>query len=84
MSRIKLKDEVQRAIRSEWPAFVVNHPRLAEILDEDLLIEHAVETLRNDAEYQETMKTAVAANIGAEVVRGVIVRLVGKFLRRLI
>jgi len=84
MNTIKLKDEVQRAIRSEWPAFVVNHPRLAEILDEDLLIEHAIEMLRDDAEYQDAMRTASAANIGLEAVRGVVVRLVGKFLRSLV
>jgi hypothetical protein len=62
----------------------VNHPRLAEILDEDLLVEHAVETLRDDPEYQDAVRTASAANIGLEAVRGVVVKLVGRFLRRLV
>lgn len=84
MNTINLKEQVERAVRTEWRAFAINHPRLAEVVDEDLLIEHATASLRDDAEYQQVMQTAAAANIGAEVLRDVIVRLVGEFLRRLV
>lgn len=81
---INLKQEVERAIRSEWRSFTVNHPHLAAVIDEELLIEHAAASLRDDPEYQQTMQTAAAANVGAEVLHDLIVRLVGEFLRRLI
>ena len=84
MQTIQLKQEVQRAIRSEWPAFAQSHPHLAAVLDETLLVESAVASLVDDAEYQEAMATALAAGVAAQVISDVVQRLVNRWLRSLL
>ena len=84
MNTIDLKEQVQRAIRSEWPAFAAAHPKLAAMLDEDVFVDGAMQSLADDPEYQEAMATADAVGAGAEAIAGVIQRLVGRFLRQLL
>ena len=45
MNAIDLKDEVLKALRTEWPAFAAAHPKLAAVLDETVLIEPAMQSL---------------------------------------
>ena len=44
--------DVQRRVRSavsaEWPTFARDHPALAEVVDEDLLVRQATESLADD------------------------------------
>jgi hypothetical protein len=84
MNTINLKDEVRKAIQSEWPAFAATHPRLAAALDETVLLEPAMQSLADDPEYQETMRTAYAVGAGAEIVADVIGKFVRQWLRTLI
>ncbi len=84
MASVSMKDEVRRAIRSEWPTFERQHPRLAAVLDESLLVEGAIESIADDPEYRETMATAQAMGLGASAVTGVVHRLVGKWLQELL
>lgn len=84
MNRIDLKAEVAAAVRDEWPGFAHRHPRLAQVLDETLLIEQAVEALRDDPEYLEAMQTAATIGAGAEVVASVVRRLVGRLIRTML
>jgi hypothetical protein len=84
MNTTDLKFQVQQAIRSEWPAFVAAHPKLAAVLDDTVLVEPAMQSLADDPEYQEAMATAEAVGAGAEAIAGVIQRLVGQFLRQLL
>jgi hypothetical protein len=81
---INLKDEVRRALKMEWPAFAASHPKLAAVLDETILIDPAIQSLADDAEYVEAMQTATAVGAGGEIVADIILRHVRQWLRRLV
>jgi hypothetical protein len=81
---INLKNEVRRALDVEWPAFAASHPNLAAVLDQTILIEPAVRSLGDDAEYVEAMQTALAVGAGGEIVADIILRHVRQWLRRLV
>ena len=81
---INLKDEVRRAIQSEWPAFAASHPKLAAVLDETILVDPAMQSLADDAEYVEAMQTATAVGAGGEIIADIILRHVRQWLRRLV
>ena len=82
--RIEMREEVRRALASEWPAFAANHPRLASALDETILVEPAMRSLADDPEYVEAMATANAVGAGAEVVADIAGRFVRLWLRQLV
>ena len=84
MDTIDVKEQVRRAVASEWPRFEQNHPKLAAVLDETLVVESAVASIADDPEYREAMDAAGAIGTGAEVVASVIQRLVGQWLRQLV
>ena len=84
MNTIDLKEHVRRALQTEWPAFATAHPRLAQVMDEALLLEPAVEALNDDPEFREAMQTAATIGAAAEVVADVVRNLVSKWLRQLI
>ena len=81
---INLKEEVRRALKTEWPAFAASHPKLAAVLDEQILIDPAIESLADDAEYVEAMQTATAVGAGGEIVADIVLRHVRQWLRRLV
>ena len=84
MTRINLKEEVRRAIRSEWEGFAARHPRLAKVLDESLLVEEVCESLVRDAEYQAAMNDAVAAGLAVEAVGDLLRRFVQRWMREFV
>jgi hypothetical protein len=84
MNTIDLKEEVRRALKSEWPRFAIEHPRLAAVMDESLLLEPAIEALNDDAEFREAMETAASIGAAGEVVAGVVNNMVNKWLRQLL
>lgn len=84
MTTIDLKEHVQRAIHSEWPAFARAHPRLAAILDVTLLIEAAAEELTKDSDYQQAMTQAAAAGVAAEAIGSAAREWVGRWLREMV
>lgn len=81
---INLKDEVRRALQREWPAFAASHPKLAAVLDEQILIDPAIQSLADDAEYVEAMQIATAVGAGGEIIADIILRHVRQWLRRLV
>ena len=81
---INLKNEVRRALDVEWPAFAASHPNLAAVLDQTVLLEPAVRSLADDAEYVQAMQTALAVGAGGEIVADIILRHVRQWLRRLV
>ena len=83
MNTIDLKNEVAAAVRDEWPAFAARHPRLASVLDETLMIDHAVDLISDDDEYRQAMQTAAEVGAGMQVVADVVRRLVAKLIRTL-
>lgn len=81
---INLKEEVRRALKTEWPTFAAAHPKLAAVLDETILVDPAIQSLGDDAEYVEAMQTAAAVGAGGEIVADIILRHVRQWLRRLV
>jgi len=58
MTSIDLKEEVRRAIGGEWEGFVERHPRLAEVMDQQAMVEQAAAQIADDPEYQKAMAEA--------------------------
>jgi hypothetical protein len=81
---INLKDEVRRALKTEWPTFAASHPKLAAVLDETILVDPAIQSLADDPDYLEAMQTASAVGAGGEIVADIILRHVRQWLRRLV
>jgi len=84
MNTIDVKEEVRRALGREWPAFAMQHPRLAEVVDETLLLEPAVSALGDDPEFREAMETAASVGAAGEVIASVVSRIINKWLQQLI
>ena len=84
MNADELKQAVARAVRTEWPAFVAEHPRLAEVLSEDLVTTTLARSIEDDAEYRSAMQTAAEIGAAADVVHDVVTRLVGRMIRTLL
>jgi hypothetical protein len=84
MNAQQLKESVARAVRAEWPAFAAEHPRLAAVLDEDLVTITLARSVEEDPEYCAAMRTAAEVGAGAEVLTGLVTRLVGRMIRTLL
>ena len=84
MNTIDLKEQVRRALQTEWPAFALNHPRVAAVLDETLLLEPAIAALNDDPDFREAMETAAEIGAAAEAVADIVRSTVSKWLRRLL
>jgi len=74
MSSINLKDEVQKVLAAEWKGFAQRHPRLAEVIDQSLLVEQAAGSIADDPDYQRALREAEgmewSANVAVELVSG--------------
>jgi len=84
MNAAQLKEAVDRAVRSEWPAFAADHPRLAAVLDEDLVTLTLSRSIEDDPEYRAAMLTAAEIGAGADVITDVVAKLVGRMIRTLL
>ena len=84
MNAAQLKETVARAVRSEWPAFAADHPRLAAVLSEELVTLTLARSIEDDPEYRACMTAAAEIGAGAEVVTDVVTRLVGRMIRTLL
>jgi hypothetical protein len=84
MNTLNVRPLVERAIAQEWPAFAAEHPRLAAILHDDLLLESAVADLHDDPEYQQALANAAAAGLAADALGDLVGKLVHAFLRKLL
>ena len=74
MSSINLKDEVQKILAVEWKGFAERHPRLAEVIDQALVVEQAANSIADDPDYQRALREAEglewSANVAVELVSG--------------
>ena len=65
MNTINVKDQVREALGIEWPAFEARHPNLAQVLDQDAIIEQAAAQLADDPEYKKAISEAEALGMTA-------------------
>lgn len=79
-STISLRRQVSDAVEQAWPAFAEDHPRLARVLDQEMVLSGATEVVSEDPEYLEAMASAQAAESIADVVG----RIVRRWLRTLV
>ena len=84
MNTIDMREQVRQALSREWPTFAAAHPRLANVVDETLLLEPAMKALDEDEEFQETMRTAAEIGAAGEVVANVVSRVINKWLLQLV
>ena len=83
MLHVDLKEQIRRAIATEWPAFEQSHPRLAAAIDQELLIEQAADSLADDPDYRRAMHDAADAGIVSEAAHDVVQRFVTALIRSL-
>jgi hypothetical protein len=84
MSSINLKDEVQKILAIEWRSFAERHPRLAEVIDQSLLVQQATASIADDPDYQRALREADgmewSANVAIELIRGFVLDWLKKLL----
>ena len=74
---------VRVAVSAEWPTFARDHPHLAGVIDEDLLVRAATESLADDPEFVASMRKAEAAGTILHAAAGLIRQGVSRWLRKL-
>lgn len=84
MKQPPLRRQVSAAVAQRWPDFASSHPRLAAILDEEIIVDHVTDRLQDDPAYQDAMAHAAAVGRTTDAVRKVVERFVGQFLRELL
>ena len=84
MNKIQLKDEVRRAISQNWDDFAREHPNLARVIDQELLVESAMRSLVDDPEYRTAMEQSHAVGIGIQAIVSFVDRFVARWLKRLL
>jgi hypothetical protein len=83
MNTIDLKAHVASALKTEWASFAAEHPRLASVIDETLLVQQATDALRDDEEFAHALATAAAAGILLEALHELILRRIRTWMNAL-
>ena len=84
MNAIDLKDHVRRAISSGWDEFARAHPLLSQAIDQDVLVEQAMNSIADDPEYKTAMEQSAAVGIGMSAVESFVTRFVGRWMSALL
>ncbi|HEX2973368.1 MAG TPA: hypothetical protein VHP11_13620 [Tepidisphaeraceae bacterium] len=84
MLQFSLRDEVQKAVASEWKEFVERHPRLAEVIDQTLLVEQTTLSLVDDDEFHNALDAAAVAGATTQTLVELVRQFVQGWLKRLI
>ena len=83
MNQNELRQRVAATIESTWPQFQAEHPALSQVIDQTMLSEHVVESLKSDAEFQRAYEQAVEAKVGAQAFSNMMTRFVVAVVHRL-
>jgi len=83
MLSVSLRDEVQKAIAVEWKAFAERHPRLAEVIDQNLLFEQAAACIADDEQFQAVMAEAAGLAQAGSIIADAVQRFVADWLGKL-
>lgn len=84
MLSVSLREEVQKALGVEWKGFAERHPRLAEVIDQNLLFEQAAACIADDAQFQAAMAEAAGLAQAGSIIADAVKRFVGQWLGKLL
>ncbi|MBC8105812.1 MAG: hypothetical protein H7Z14_04410 [Anaerolineae bacterium] len=79
-----MRTEVAAVVGIRWDAFAAEHPNLARVIDQHLMVESAVSHLRADPAFQTAMTNARAVGAGTEFIVKLIDKYVTKWLTTLV
>lgn len=71
MTDPNLREVVSQALDRDWTSFAGEHPALAQLLDRQLLIEHASTRLRDDVSFQKAISDGQAISTSIEWMVGI-------------
>ncbi len=77
-----LRKLIETAIDANWEQFQTNHPRLAAVIDRNLLIEEAQRQLDRDPDYQAALAKAQLLGQSADYLQQLATQLLDKLLSR--
>jgi hypothetical protein len=80
MCTIHLKEQIRQSLHSQMSTFSKDHPKIAAVVNEELLIDAAAKEIAEDPAYLRTMIAAKSAAHEAEEVLDLVQRLVTRFL----
>lgn len=83
MNHIYLRGQIEAALKTQWSEFAKDHPHLANVLDQDVLIEEMTESLRHDQSFNEALLKAQACGMGMSAVIELVNKWVSDRLRLL-
>lgn len=83
MTSLSLKDEVQKALNVEWQGFASRHPRLAQFIDQNLLMEQAVASIGEDPAFRAALDEAAGLATAASAVEEAVKKFVGDWIGKL-
>jgi len=75
---------VQRVLAGEWRGFAQRHPRLAEVIDQSLLVEQATASIADDPDYQRALREAEGMEWSADVALELVSGFVKDWLKKLL
>lgn len=71
MTSISLRDEVCKTLAVEWQGFRQRHPRLAAVIDQNILLEQAVACIADDPGFRAAMEEAAGLATSASLVEAI-------------
>jgi len=83
MNYNEIEHAIKAAVEMEWPAFEASHPNLARLLDQQMLTEHAAESLTSDPAFRNALHNAIANERGPKVLVDAIKPLVKHWIDKL-
>jgi hypothetical protein len=84
MLKIDLKSEVRKVVAGEWEQFAAAHPRLAAVVDQELLVEEAMASIGDDPGYRQAIETASTTGLLTATVAQIVRGFVADWLKRLL
>ena len=69
---MNVNQQIRAAVSQHWPEFAREHPRLAEALDEQIVIEQIADELADDPEYRRALARADAAIAVQAVIKSIV------------
>jgi hypothetical protein len=78
-----VKQLVSDAVKTAWPTFEADHPRLAAVIDQLMLIDGVIDELADDPAYAQALGNADAAGQTAQEIADFVTNYVVKGIKQL-